>query len=1005
MGVQQMPAVEPIQDRLSKLHVLIVGETDKRVAEIGHALDKEFAGVTYQSVASQSAFKNQLLEDKQNLVIANLEFEPFPRHGILSIAYHSTPSIPVLFLSHGWGEKYGFAHLKAGAMGIVNRNRIKTHLAPMVRSVFQSHAQVSGPVDFETRLNKKMNLLEMVAKSTPLKKVFLAIVDYVESQHPGLLCSILNLPESQMSLTVGAAPSLPNEYNQAIEGLQIGPDMGSCGAAAYLRTPILTTYIQDSPLWTPYHQLAECNGLHSCWSLPILDSHHTALGTIAVYSRLPYVPIAPDLELLENARDIARLAIEFSRLLHHRLPSAQGVHRVVAAVRKLILCDELQDLYRKAVELAREELGIERCRLFIKVEDDIVGTFGTDGNRNTVDERDFSDAKNEFEEGFIRPHYSAHSNWTVKNSFHLEWNGSECIQIGHGWTAMTPIWGVNQNPIGLLCNDCAITGTPLQRTQQELLSVYCSHLGTLIEHKFAAIRLRPLEGLFEQLSGATQQVYWVANGDGSKVHYVSPAIDKLWGIRSEDLYADSRTWLNMVHPKDRKIATCPNAENDSLGKFDRTYRIQLANGTIRWIRDRRFPFVGITGAADRISGVAEDITERKTTELVERNDQMKAERSVRMKSLGMMAGGVAHELNNILGPLVGYPDLILEELTENDSIREDLHEMQSSTRRAAAVIQDLLLLARRDILQTQPTQINDVIKAYMVSNSFQKAKTGQPNVEVHVDFAPDARMVNASAAYMNRVVMNLIQHAFESIPDAGQIHISTLNQCVDETTGQYESIAEGEYVVLRVSDTGNAMSSEEIHHIFEPFYMKRKMSRGSSGLGLAIIYSILKGLNGFIDIYSEAGEGSQFDLYFPLSRDSVAEHIPINTDHHGTETILVVDDIPQQLNLAARMLAQLGYQVHMAKSGHAAVEFVRRHEIDLIVLDMIMDEGFDGLDTFRSIKEFCSSIRCIVASGFAETNRIRQALELGAGCYIKKPYSLHELGGAVRRELDRPSPV
>jgi CheY-like chemotaxis protein len=217
-------------------------------------------------------------------------------------------------------------------------------------------------------------------------------------------------------------------------------------------------------------------------------------------------------------------------------------------------------------------------------------------------------------------------------------------------------------------------------------------------------------------------------------------------------------------------------------------------------------------------------------------------------------------------------------------------------------------------------------------------------------------------------------------------------------------VREGDYVVLSVTDTGEGISENDIKRIFEPFYTKKIMGRSGTGLGLAVVWGTVKDHNGYINVVSEVGKGTVFTLYFPVTREDVAkESTSLSiSDYLGRgESILVVDDIRGQRELATRMLTRLNYQVASVSSGERAVEYLKTNKADLVVLDMIMDPGMDGLDTFQQIIELQPGQKVLIVSGFSETERVKKAQELGAGAYLKKPYVLERLGLAVRKELGR----
>ena len=220
----------------------------------------------------------------------------------------------------------------------------------------------------------------------------------------------------------------------------------------------------------------------------------------------------------------------------------------------------------------------------------------------------------------------------------------------------------------------------------------------------------------------------------------------------------------------------------------------------------------------------------------------------------------------------------------------------------------------------------------------------------------------------------------------------------------YDHIEEGEYVVYRISDKGVGISNEDLERIFEPFYSKKIMGRSGTGLGMAVVWGTLKDHGGYIDIKSVEGEGTEFKLYFPVmqeERKKDAVRVPLDSYTGKGENILVVDDVEEQRDIASGMLKKLGYSVTAVASGEEAISHVRNDAPDLLVLDMIMDPGIDGLDTYRKILEYRPGQKAIVVSGFSETNRVKEIQKLGAGKYVKKPYTMENIGLAIREELDR----
>ena len=396
-----------------------------------------------------------------------------------------------------------------------------------------------------------------------------------------------------------------------------------------------------------------------------------------------------------------------------------------------------------------------------------------------------------------------------------------------------------------------------------------------------------------------------------------------------------------------------------------------------------------------------DITEHNRIQEEKARLEAQLQRAQKMEAIGELAGGVAHDLNNILSGLVSYPELILMDIPDDSPLRKPILTMQKSGQKAAVIVQDLLTLARRGVTATEIVNLNQIVSEYLKSPEYRKLILYHPDVRIEARLKTDLFNIKGSQVHLSKTIMNLVSNATEAIDDTGKIIISTANRYVDKPIGGYDDVEEGEYAVLKVIDTGMGIHPENIERIFEPFYTKKVMGRSGTGLGMAVVWGTVKDHNGYINVKSQPGKGSVFTLFFPATREDLfsAASVPIEKLMGHNETILVVDDVNDQREIASGMLKKLGYKVKTAPSGEKAIEYLKTGTADLLLLDMIMENGLDGLDTYRDILKLQSRQKAIIASGFSETKRVKEALALGVGQYIKKPYSMENLGLAVKTEL------
>jgi signal transduction histidine kinase/HAMP domain-containing protein len=453
-----------------------------------------------------------------------------------------------------------------------------------------------------------------------------------------------------------------------------------------------------------------------------------------------------------------------------------------------------------------------------------------------------------------------------------------------------------------------------------------------------------------------------------------------------------------LHEQREAIETAIKAKDSYAVELEKTNR-ELENLNVRLedIVDER-----TAELRESYEKLQEEIIERKRADREKMDLEERLARSQKMEALGLLAGGVAHDLNNVLSGTVSYPDLLLMDLPPDSPLRKPIMTIRDSGQKAAAIVQDLLTLARRGVMNTETMNLSDIVSEYLRSPEHEKLVSYHSSVAIETRLESDLLNIKGSPLHLKKALMNLVSNAAEAQPEGGKILISSRNQYVDKPIKGYDNVQVGDFVVLSVTDRGTGIAPDDFKRIFEPFYTKKVMGRSGTGLGMSVVWGTVQDHGGYINIKSKEGKGTTFELYFPVTREEILKRagaIPPEEYAGSGETVLVVDDIREQREIASVILAKLGYTVLTASNGEEAVEYLKDHSVHILVLDMIMDPGMDGLDTYTRILTIHPHQKAIIASGFAETDRVKEAQKLGAGKYIRKPYTLEKLGLALKGEL------
>ncbi|MBM9536485.1 hybrid sensor histidine kinase/response regulator [Desulfobulbus alkaliphilus] len=527
-----------------------------------------------------------------------------------------------------------------------------------------------------------------------------------------------------------------------------------------------------------------------------------------------------------------------------------------------------------------------------------------------------------------------------------------------------------------------------------------------MEHVTALTRtrrsLQQSEELHSKLLATLPDIVLRTDLAGTILFVNEQALD-ISGYRAVDVI--DRNMFDFIAPEDRQRAVKNTRDmmNQPLGP--REYQLIMKNGDLKNFEVNGSVLRDTENNPYGIVLVCRDSSERLHLIAERRQLEERLHRVEKMEALGTLAGGVAHDLNNVLGGLVGYSELLLMKIPPDNPLHRYVSNIFESGQRGAAIIQDLLTLARRGVSVNQVVNLNTLIQEALNTLEFQQLKTSAPGILFTTDLDNTLLDIKGSSVHLGKTILNLIFNAVEAMEGSGQVTIRTENRHLDAPISGYDTITAGDYVLLSVEDTGHGIAESDLKKIFEPFYTKKVMGRSGTGLGLAVVWGTVKDHQGYVDVHSEEGKGSRFMLYFPATSEHRAEALPFPPSQqykgHG-ETILVVDDVETQRELARNMLSSIGYEVIVAPSGEAALAYLQTgNQVDLVMLDMIMDPGIDGLETYHRILKIRPGQKAILVSGFSETENVRRALQLGAGSYVRKPYLMETLAMAVRNELEK----
>ncbi|WP_088889135.1 hybrid sensor histidine kinase/response regulator [Leptolyngbya ohadii] len=506
------------------------------------------------------------------------------------------------------------------------------------------------------------------------------------------------------------------------------------------------------------------------------------------------------------------------------------------------------------------------------------------------------------------------------------------------------------------------------------------------KRKQAERALRESEDQFRQLvENMPETVFWISDPDTSQLLYISPAYEQIWGRSCESLSSNPKEWLEAIHPRDQARVRGSYFEQTLVCTYDEEYRITRPDGSVRWIHDRGFPIRDDNGTPYRVIGIATDVTERK---------QLEAQfyRAQRLESLGTLASGIAHDLNNVFTPIIGIAQLLqLKDASlngETRKVQELIKLIEESAKRGAKMVKQILTFSKGTGDKSTPVQIapllQEVIK--VAQSTFPKS------IKVRVDMAKHPlKLVSADATQLNQVLMNLCVNARDAMPEGGVLTLSVEQFNVDEIFAQMNPDAKvGSYLTITVADTGTGIAPEIRDRIFDPFFTTKPLNQGT-GLGLSTTLGIVKSYGGFVQVFSEVGQGSQFKIYLPIMQGIIKEAEQPKTNLQGNgELILIVDDDPAVRQVNQTVIENHHYQTILAKDGIEAIALYAKHkdEISLVLIDMMLP-NMDGITAIRTLRKMNSEVPVIAVSGLSSYKEA--AFAAGTEVFLEKPYTIEDL--------------
>ncbi len=791
----------------------------------------------------------------------------------------------------------------------------------------------------QTFVRNNAEILEMIATGQSASDIYNAIALMYEARHQGLRCSLLELKGDK--LKHGGAPSLPKEYCDAVNGLQIGPNVGSCGTSTYTGKRVLVENIETDPKWAEIKQAALPHGMRCCWSEPIKDSNGKVLGAFGMYYNHPALPNEDELSDLQSASRLASIIMERDQ---------RG-----SALR------QSEEKYRTLVETMPNGFYISTPEgYFLDANPAFINMLGYD----SLDE-----LKKVYIPSDIYVHEiereTAQKNTEFINKFEshrLKRKDGTIILIEDSARYIKDKDGVVLYKEGI-CKD-------------------------VTERKHAEEALKKSHATFLTVLDSIDATIYVADLKTYKILFNNKYMIKNFG---KDTVGEI-CWDVFR----KESGQCPDCTNNKLidenGEPTDVFVWQGQNPiTKKWYinYDRAIPWTD--GRLVKLQ-IATDISDLKKLE-------EELSQAHKMESIGTLAGGVAHDFNNILFPIMGHIEMLMEDVRKDSPFQESLNEIYNGALRARDLVKQILTFSRQESGDVKLIKIQPILK-----EAFKLMRSTIPTtIDIEKDINSNCVAIKADPTQIHQIIMNLSTNAYHAMENTGgELKVSLKEVKLEAHDIITSEITPGGYACLSVADTGIGMDQQLIGKIFDPFFTTKKDGKGS-GMGLSVVHGIVKNLGGAIYVNSEVSKGTEILIYFPVAKDS-SEKQKIQAKQQiqkGTEHVLLVDDEEAILTMEKMMLERLGYQLTSRTSSIEALKAFRNNpaEFDLVITDMAMP-NMSGDILSAELTKIRPDIPILLCTGFSETMSEEKAESLGINGFLLKPILMKDLSHKIREVLE-----